>query len=189
MTDFTHKALNQGTWGDFEILVQRHNGVWGGCWCLGFHAKGEGWGKSAELNRVEKEALVRTGRAHAALVYDGDVCVGWCQFGSTDELPRIKHQKAYRAGLTALPDWRITCFFVDKAARGKGVARAALAGALQEISGLGGGSVEAYPEAVTGRKVSASFLWGATVEMFEAAGFARERPLGKSHWVMRRQVA
>ena len=188
MHDFALKPLDQSTWGDFKELVQRHNGVWGGCWCMGFHSKGEGWGRSADLNCIEKEALVRTGKAHAALVFDGDACVGWCQFGSPDELPRIKHLKAYREGLKALPDWRITCFFVDKVARGKGVARAALAGALDEISALGGGSVEAYPEAVAGRKVSGSFLWGATVEMFEAAGFTRERQLGKNHWVMRRQI-
>jgi hypothetical protein len=53
---------------------------------------------------------VREGRAHAALVYDGAQGVGWCQFGPVGELPRIKHQKAYRDGLAELPDWRITCF-------------------------------------------------------------------------------
>ena len=48
------------------------------------------------------------------LVYDGPSCVRWCQFGPTDELPRIKHQRAYRESLGELPDWRITCFFVDR---------------------------------------------------------------------------
>jgi hypothetical protein len=92
MAGFHTKALDGATWPDFAALVERHKGVWGGCWCMGFHAKGEGWGKSAELNRAEKETLVRGGRAHAALVYDGDVCVGWCQFGSPEELPRIKNR-------------------------------------------------------------------------------------------------
>jgi len=26
-------------------------------------------------------------------VLDGATCVGWCQFGGTDELPRIKHRR------------------------------------------------------------------------------------------------
>ena len=106
---------------------------------MAFHAEGGERGKTFAQKRSEKECRVREGRAHAALVYDGPTCVGWCQFGPTEELPRIKHQRAYREGLTALPDWRITCFFVDKSCRGKGIASAALDGALKEIARLGGG--------------------------------------------------
>jgi hypothetical protein len=61
----------------------------------------------ASLNRERKLARVRAGTAHAALVFDGDACVGWCQFGSPAELPRIKSLKAYEKGLTDLPDWWI----------------------------------------------------------------------------------
>jgi GNAT superfamily N-acetyltransferase len=121
-------------------------------------------------------------------VYDGTACVGWCQFGSTDELPRIKHQRAYREGLTALPDWRITCFFVDKSYRAKGVAAAALRGALQEIARLGGGTVESYPEDSEGRKVSSSFLHNGTLSMFEQQGFKRCRKLGKDRWLVAKGV-
>ena len=46
---YTVKALNESTWAAFAALVERNNGVFGGCWCMGFHPKGEGWGKSAEL--------------------------------------------------------------------------------------------------------------------------------------------
>ena len=102
-----------------------------------------------------------------------------CQFGSPDELPRIKREGAYREGLSALPDWRITCFFVDKGYRGIGVAAVALHGALQEISRLGGGTVESYPEDVNGRSVSASFLHNASTSMFEKEGFTRNRQIGK----------
>ncbi len=75
---------------------------------------------------------MRDGRAHAALVFDGAQCVGWCQVGSAEELPRIKHQKAYRDGLHELPDWRITCFFVGRTHRHGGVASVALAGSSAE---------------------------------------------------------
>jgi len=139
-------------------------------------------------NRAEKEVRVREGRAHAALVYDGSACVGWCQFGPTDELPRIKRQRAYDQSPGELPDWRISCFFVDKGYRQQGVASAALDGALREIARLGGGTVESYPEAVEDRSVSGSFLHNATVSMFERHGFERIRPLGKHHWLMTRTV-
>jgi GNAT superfamily N-acetyltransferase len=186
MSEFTLKSLDEGTWPDFARLVERHNGVWGGCWCMAFHLEGVGRGKTA--NRTEKERRVREGRAHAALVFDGLTCVGWCQFGPTDELPRIKNKRAYLEGLAALPDWRITCFFVDKAYRGQGVAAAALKGALQEIGRLGGGTVESYPEDAADRSVSGSFLHNGTVSMFERQGFRRARRLGKNHWVVTKVV-
>lgn len=188
MANFDVRPLDQITWSDFARLVERHNGVWGGCWCMSFHAEGVGRGKTVGQNRSEKECRVREGRAHAALVYDGSTCVGWCQFGPTDELPRIKHKRAYLAGLTDLPDWRITCFFVDREYRRRGVASAALKGALREVARLGGGSVESYPEDVEGRSVSDSFLHNGTIAMFEREGFRRTRRLGKNHWVVTKVV-
>jgi hypothetical protein len=142
---FATRPLDASTWDDFARLAEDHHGVWAGCWCLGFHEEGRPHIHTPEQRRALKEARVRDGRAHAALAFDGAQCVGWCQFGSTEELPRIKHQKAYRDGLEKLPDWRITCFFVGRTHRHRGVANVALAGALAEIARLGGGVVEAIP--------------------------------------------
>jgi GNAT superfamily N-acetyltransferase len=188
MPIFTTKPLDPATWPDFATLVERHNGVWSGCWCMSFHEEGKPNTRSVEQRRCDKETRVREGRAHAALVYDGAACIGWCQFGPTEELPRIKNRKDYEAGLTELPDWRITCFFVDKAHRGRGVADAALKGALQEMRRLGGGTVESYPEDVEGRKASSAFLHNGTLAMFERQGFKRTRRLGKNHWVVAKPV-
>lgn len=185
MLAFTTRALSPSTWPDFAALVERHNGIWRGCWCLEFHPEGK---ERNAQRRQKKEGRVHDGTAHAALVYDGDACVGWCQFGSPEELPRIKHLRVYREGMTAPPDWRITCFFVDKAYRGKGVSAAALAAALEEIARLGGGTVESYPEDAEGRSVSSSFLYNSNISIFERQGFERVRRLGKNHWVMAKRV-
>lgn len=188
LTGFHTKPLNTSTWPDFAQLAGKHNGVWGGCWCMAFHLEG-GFGKrTAAQNESEKERRVREDQAHAALVYAGSAPVGWCQFGPTAELPRIKHKREYLSATAGLPDWRITCFFVDRDRRREGVASAALRGALSEIARLGGGSVESYPEDVTDRRVSSSFLHNGTVAMFELGGFTCSRRLGKNHWVMTKTV-
>ncbi|QTN21554.1 GNAT family N-acetyltransferase [Rhizobacter sp. AJA081-3] len=186
MSGYTTRPLSAATWADFAALVERHGGVWGGCWCLAFHVEGNERGPH---RRAQKEQRVREGKAHAALVYSGPDCVGWCQFGPSDELPRIKHLRVYNQAQGVPPDWRITCFFVDKEHRGKGVASLALAGALDEIARLGGGLVESYPEDTTDRKVSPSFLHNSRLALFEQQGFARVRALGKNHWVVSKQVA
>ena len=188
MPDYSTRPLDAETWPDFARLVEAHNGVWGGCWCMGFHPEGVGRHKTPAQNRAEKELRVRSGQAHAALAYEGAACVGWCQFGVPDELPRIKNRRAYLDGLDALPDWRITCFFSDRGHRRQGVAAAALAGALAEIDRLGGGTVESYPDDMDGRSSSASFLHNGTVAMFERRGFERIRPIGKTRWVVRKVV-
>ena len=77
---FTIRALDETTWDAFAALVERNNGVFGGCWCMGFHPEGVGRETTAELNRRRKLERVRAGKAHAALVFDGDDCLGWCQF-------------------------------------------------------------------------------------------------------------
>ena len=181
--------LTSDTWPAFAALVERSNGVWGGCWCMGFHPEGVGKDTTAELNRERKEARVRNGSTHAALVLDGDDCLGWCQFGSPAELPRIKSRRAYDAGATTAPDWRIPCFFTDSKQRHRGVSALALTGAIEQIAALGGGIVEAYPEDVEGRKVSSSFLHGGTLALFEQHGFTRVRPIATHRWVVAREVA
>jgi len=136
-----------------------------------------------------KEARVLEGRAHAALVFDGPNAVGWCQFGPTEELPNIRSRKVYEEGLRDLPDWRITCFFIDRERRGEGIANFALREALREIARLGGGTVEAYPEDVAGRTVSRSFLCSGTLGMFEMEGFERARKIAMHRWVVVRKVS
>src|SRR5664280_184773 len=64
-----------------------------------------------------------------------------------------------REGLTALPNWRITCFSTGKGLRRCGVADAALGGARAEIAGQGGGTVERYPEETDDLTLSGSFLY------------------------------
>jgi hypothetical protein len=114
VSEYTIKPLDAYTWDAFAALAERHNGVWNGCWCTWFHPACAERGQSAEGNRALKERLVHEGRAHAALVFDGDVAVAWCEYGPPEELPSIYHRKEYDAGLDRLPDYRLTCFFVDK---------------------------------------------------------------------------
>jgi hypothetical protein len=185
MSEYLVRALGPDTWEAFAQLAERHNGVWGGCWCTWFHTFSAEKERTAEGNRALKERLVTEGRAHAALVFDGAEAVAWCQYGTPEELPNIYHRKEYEAGLDKLPDYRLTCFFVDRKYRRQGMAGVALEGALHLIAQAGGGVVEAYPQDTDGQKVSASFLYNGTRSLFEQAGFSYVRPKGKNHCVMR----
>jgi GNAT superfamily N-acetyltransferase len=186
---YTTRLLTDDTWDEFAALVEANNGVWGGCWCMGFHPEGVGKDSTAEGNRTAKREHVRNRTVHQVLVYDGDDCVGWCQFGPPAELPNIQNRKTYEKGLTELPDWRIGCIFTGKGRRRQGIARAAVAGALDAIKEAGGGLVEAYPEQVEGREPQrGSYFHTGPEDLFTELGFERDRKIAKWRWTMRRHV-
>lgn len=187
----TVQPLTPQTWPAFEALGARHNGVWGGCWCTWFHQGTRDAPElppgppSAERSRLHKKALVERGIAHAALVLLGERAVGWAEYGTPDELPNIHHRAQYLSETDRLPDFRITCLFVDRDFRGSGVAARAVRGALDLIAQAGGGVVESYPHDLEpGTRKSSSFLYNATRSMYEQLGFTYLRPKGKGNCVM-----
>jgi GNAT superfamily N-acetyltransferase len=188
-TTYEIRPLGPDTWDAFAALAERHNGVWGGCWCTWFHTLNSEKAREAGANRALKERLVCEGRAHAALVFDGDEAVAWCQYGTPAELPNIHHRKQYDATSERAPDYRVTCFFVDRRYRRQGVAAIALQGALDLIAAAGGGVVEGYPHDIGDTKVSASFLYSVKRSTFERAGFTYDRPKGLKNCVMAKTVA
>jgi len=43
------RPLDASTWDDFADLVERNNGVYGGCWCIAHHAVYQRGGQTAAL--------------------------------------------------------------------------------------------------------------------------------------------
>ena len=155
VSSYVTRPLSPDTWDDFARLVEANNGVWGGCWCMGFHPEGVGKGHTASGNRLAKQAHVRNGTVHQILVYDGDECVGWCQYGPPVELPNIKNPKAYAKGLGEMPDWRIGCIFTGSGHRRSGVARAASAPRWPPSTRLAVGSSRPTPSKSRGAPLNA----------------------------------
>lgn len=186
------KELSVATLPDFEVLAAKQ----GGCWCIYYQrAKPRGRPSSTEewkrVNQRDKRRLIRQGKSHAVLVYDGETPVGWCQYGPREELPRIDARRFYRKLNLDHGDeklWRITCFFVDRKHRGKGIAKLALRAALESIRRQGGGVVEAYP--VVSERMSAvpEWTWFGTPGMFKREGFKEVAPLGTSGLLMRKTI-
>lgn len=182
----TTRSLDVSTWDAFVELVERNNGIYGGCWCIVHHPEYE---RRVSEPRALKQQLVTDGRARAALVFDeAGFAQGWCQYGRRDELV-LKHKRGYEQDPPPPASWRIACIFVDKRHRRQGVARAALEGALAQIASAGGGRVEAISETTSGREAQDRFLFSATVELFEDYDFSRVRQVGKHAWIVSRTIA
>jgi GNAT superfamily N-acetyltransferase len=189
--EYTVRELSLESYSDFEVLAKKQ----GGCWCMYYqretplHVHGE---ELKKMNQKDKKALVKKGKSHAIIVYDGERPVGWCQYGPKEELPRIDAGRGYKnIGLpkTDRKLWRITCFFTDKEYRGSGVSKAALRAALESIRKQGGGIVESYPVVSKKMAAVAEWRWFGTPSMFEREGFKKVGPLGNTWVLMRKTVA
>src|SRR6476659_4472006 len=186
MDGFTVEPLGPRTWDAYARMMKRHNGVFGGCWCTYFQTLPSEKTYDADDNRSLKQRLVEEGRAHAALVFDGDEAVAWAQFGSPAELPNIRHRKQYEAETEVPPDYRVTCIFVDKRYRRQHLSDLALQGVVDLIAAAGGGTVEGYPHDKGGKREAV--LYSVTRTLFERTGFDYVRPEGTTNCVMRRTV-
>jgi GNAT superfamily N-acetyltransferase len=201
--EFSTKELSIQTWPDFEKLFLKQGVVGDGwwCWCTHHHVSSYSlpenqqprtMAERAVRNRQKKRELVEKGCAHGILVYSDGEPVGWCQYGSGDELPRLDNAVNYRR--LALEDggerlWRITSFVVDKEYRRRGVAGAGLRAALEAIWKKGGGLVEAYPASETDQ--GSNYIYCGIVSMFEKAGFKTTAQLATGRTatvVMRRTI-
>jgi GNAT superfamily N-acetyltransferase len=184
------EPLAPETWDAYAGLAERHNGVWGDCWCVFFHAYPDPPERRQLGNREFKHVLVERGGTHAAVVFDGAEAIAWAQFGSVAELANIHHRKQWEQETERVPDYRITCLFVDRRYRRHGMAAVAVRGALELIAAAGGGLVESYPHDLPpGKKTSSSFLYNATRTMYERLGFDYQRPKGQGNCVMTRVIA
>lgn len=160
--------------------------MFGGCWCTWFHTLHSEKERTFEGNRPLKKLLMDEGRAHAAQAMDDAEAIGWCNYGSPEELPNIYHRKQYEEEVDVLPDYRLVCIFVDRRYGRQKVSAAALEGALRLIAEAGGGVVEGYPHDNQGKRVAV--LYNGTRSLFERAGFSSVRPKGTKNCVMRRTV-
>ena len=200
--EFSTKELSKDTWPDFERLFAKRGVVGDGWWCWCTHHQIVSYSlpeneqprtraERALRNRGKKKEFVESGCAHGILVYSEGEPVGWCQYGSRDELPFTDHTRRYQnlgLGKSQDPFWRITCFVVDEKYRGKGVATLALKSALDAIRKKGGGLVEAYPVSKTDQ--GSNYIYCGTVSMFEKFGFKEFSPFadGRTRTVIMRRT-
>lgn len=183
--DIAVKEIDPKTWKDFEKLFQRHGGVWGGCWCMYYHVA-EGWSRrTPRQNRADKKELAQNGRTHGLLLYNDGDPIGWCQYGPAEELPKIDRKRSYSRPKDF---WRLTCFFVDKRYRNRGVARLLLDAALLFMKERRVKMVEAYPIDISRGKYRSDFLWPGTLKLFESAGFEVVGNLGKKTKIVRKKL-
>jgi ribosomal protein S18 acetylase RimI-like enzyme len=168
--DITIEPLTMDRWNDLAALFSEGGDPkW--CWCQFYRHRGLDWSNStAQGNRKRLERLTRHGRPPGLVAYEDGRAVGWVSLAPRPAYERLTYAKLL-APVDEKPVWSIVCFVVSRTARGRGVARALLDGAIAYAKDQGATILEAYPSDVKGRKVPAANLYHGSLSMFADAGF------------------
>lgn len=151
------------------------NPAWAGCYCHYFHAaRALDWSAlDAVANRTAIGARIEVGEMGGYLAHDDDTVVGWLNAQPRHKLPHCFD----RLGIPATPidvspheAALITCFVVDPALRGRGIARALLSHAIDDFASRGIRIVDAFPNA--GAQGDANHYRGPP-RLFSSMGFER----------------
>lgn len=167
------RPLTRDDWPVIETLFGA-NGACGGCWCMWWRVPmgGKTWeAAKGEPNRRAFRALVQSGGASGVLAFEGDTPVGWCSIGPRARFPRLDRSKALVREWHAAT-WSLNCLFVPARARGRGVATALVAAAIDFAAASGATEIEAYPQILKpGERQAGAFVWTGVPALFEPLGF------------------
>src|SRR5438270_9921482 len=114
------KPLTPARWADFERLFGT-NGACGGCWCMLWRLKRSAFdSQKGQGNRDAMHELVAGGEVPGILAYVGDEPAGWCAVAPRDRYPALARSRVLRP-IDDTPVWSVSCLFVARAFRKRGV--------------------------------------------------------------------
>jgi len=186
------RPLTPALWPQLEELFGA-NGACGGCWCM-FWRIGTAYQKTpAAKNKAAFKSVVKKGPPPGLLAFDGDIVVGWVQVTPRVALPGLDRSRM-TARVDDAPVWSISCFYIRKGWRGKGVMTALIEGAAAFAKKAKAPALEAYPVKTTAKKSTTSIYTGVA-SSFAKAGFETvaahvgHRPIMRRQFVRARKAA
>jgi GNAT superfamily N-acetyltransferase len=182
------QPLTPERWADLEKLFGQR-GACGGCWCMCWRLDRKSFdaGKG-EANRRAFERVVKKNKVPpGVLAYSGDEPIGWVALA-----PRIEYVALQRSRVLSQVDeqpvWSVSCFFVQRRFRGRGVAVQLLEAGVALAADHGATIVEGYPVEPYTAQMPAAFAWTGLPEVFRRAGFEEVLRRSKTRPIMRRML-
>jgi GNAT superfamily N-acetyltransferase len=174
LTNLKIRPLTPNLWPELEDLFGEL-GACNGCWCMYWRIGSAYHKRPRARNKAAFHEVVKNGPPPGLLAFDGNLAVGWCQLTPRDALPWL--DRAWRLKrVDDVPVWSLSCFYIRKGYRKRGVTSALIAGALKIAKSAGAPALEAYPLDANLTPSSSSTGFAST---FTRAGFkiiARRTP-------------
>jgi GNAT superfamily N-acetyltransferase len=137
------------------------------CWCMYWRIGNDYRKRPRDANKAAFCELVKGGPPPGLLAFDGDLAVGWCQLTPRQVLPRLDRTWRLKR-VDEVPVWSLSCFYVRKGYRKRGVTSTLIAAAVEAAKRAGAPALEAYP---LDANVTPSTSNTGYVSTFKRAGF------------------
>src|SRR5262245_16281686 len=183
---YVFHPLTPERWSDLEALFGER-GACGGCWCMFWRLGHAEWkaGKGAPNRRAFRK-LVGAGEAPGVLAYADGKPVGWCAVA-----PRAVYVALARARVLKpvddLPVWSVSCLFVARPYRRRGLSARLLKAAAAFARGRGARMLEGYP-VDPGQALPDPFVWTGLASSFRSAGFTEIARRSRTRPIMRKRL-
>ena len=167
------RALRKSDWARLEELFGAR-GACGGCWCMVWRLERKAWEAGrGERNRRALKRLVENG-ASGVLALAGGRAVGWCSVGPRAEFVALESKPSLATDWDERT-WSVTCFFVTKEWRKRGLGKRMLDVAVALARKRGASRIEGYPvpPPKAGGELPGAFAWTGLPQVFEGCGFER----------------
>lgn len=135
--------LTPDLWPALEDLFGER-GACNGCWCMYWRIGSAYRKQPPRKNKAAFREVVKHGPPPGLIAFEGNVAVGWCQVTPRDALPWLDRTWRLRR-VDDLSVWSISCLYVRKGYRRRGITSALIAAAVKAAEAAGACALEAYP--------------------------------------------
>ena len=183
-TRIIYKPLTGDTWKAFETLFGPR-GACGGCWCMTWRlTKSEFDASKGEGNRNKMKKLATSNEPIGVLAFDGDKPVGWCAIAPREKYRRLEKSRSLKP-IDNRPAWCVSCFFIAREYRMKGLSVGLLKAAVDYAESFGADVIEGYPVEPKDKKMPDVFAWTGILSSYLKAGFVEELRYSPSRPIVR----
>ena len=176
--------VTQKRWSDFETLFGE-KGACGGCWCMWWRlTRKEFERQKGEANRLAMKTIVESGEIPGLLAYSEKRPLAWCSVAPRESFPALERSRVLKK-IDDRPVWSISCFFINKDFRKKGLSVRILEAAVDYVKQQGGNIVEGYPVEPKQGKTADAFAWTGLASFFKKAGFVESARRSETRPIMR----
>ncbi|MBI4470848.1 MAG: hypothetical protein HY650_16155 [Acidobacteria bacterium] len=114
------RPLTIDQWPALERLFGER-GACGGCWCMWWRLKRSEYERlKGKGNREALKRIVQSGEVPGLLAFDQGEPVAWCALGPRDQYVSLERSRILKR-VDDQPVWSITCFFVARPFRRRGI--------------------------------------------------------------------
>jgi GNAT superfamily N-acetyltransferase len=135
-------------------------------------------------NRKAMQTIIHSGKIPGILAFSQGRPVAWCSVAPRDYFPALGRSRILKP-VDDLPVWSISCLFVEKNYRRKGLSIQIIKAAVDYVKKKGGSVVEAYPVESKKDKMADAFAWTGLASAFVKAGFVECARRSETRPIMR----